>query len=99
MFDRIEAGTFMIAAAATRGKLAIKKIQPKIINKEIYILKKMGVKIIEKKNKITVIGSKKLRGIKIKTLPYPGFPTDLQAQIMVLMCKAKGNSVSSRKYF
>jgi len=49
MFDRIEAGTFMIAAAATRGSLAIKKIQPRIINKEIYILKKMGVKIIEKK--------------------------------------------------
>ena len=99
MFDRIEAGTFMIAAAATRGSLAIKKIQPKIINKEIYILKKMGVKIIEKKNKITVIGSKKLRGIKIKTLPYPGFPTDLQAQIMVLMCKAKGNSVIQENIF
>ena len=99
MFDRIEAGTFMIAAAATRGSLAIKKIQPRIINKEIYILKKMGVKIIEKKNKITVIGSKKLRGIKINTLPYPGFPTDLQAQIMVLMCRAIGNSKIQENIF
>ena len=99
MFDRIEAGTFMIAAAATRGSLAIKKIQPRIMNKEIDILKKMGIKIIKKKNKITVIGSKKLRGIKINTLPYPGFPTDLQAQIMVLMCRAIGNSKIQENIF
>ena len=92
MFDRIEAGTYMIAAAATNGRVAIKNIEPKIISKEILLLKKIGIKIIEKKNKITIIGSRNLKSINIKTAPYPGFPTDLQAQLMVLMCKAKNKS-------
>ena len=99
MFDRIEAGTYMIAAAATNGRVAIKKIQPKVIRKEISLLKKIGVKIIEKKNKITVIGSKSLKNINIKTSPYPGFPTDLQAQLMVLMCKAKNQSIIEENIF
>ena len=99
MFDRIEAVTYMIATAATNGRVAIKKIQPKVISKEILLLKKIGVKIIEKKNKITVIGSKSLKNINIKTAPYPGFPTDLQAQLMVLMCKAKNQSIIQENIF
>ena len=99
MFDRIEAVTYMIAAAATNGRVSIKNIQPKIIDKEILLLKKIGVKIIEKKNKITIISSKSLKGINIKTSPYPGFPTDLQAQLMVLMCKAKNQSIFSENIF
>jgi len=99
MFDRIEAGTYMIAAAATNGRVAIKNIQPKVIGKEILLLKKIGVKIIEKKNKITVIGSKNLRSLNIKTSPYPGFPTDLQAQLMVLMCKARNQSIIEENIF
>ena len=99
MFDRIEAVTYMIAAAATNGRVSIKNIQPKIIDKEILLLKKIGVKIIEKKNKITIISSKSLKGINIKTAPYPGFPTDLQAQLMVLMCKAKNQSIIRENIF
>ena len=99
MFDRIEAVTYMIAAAATNGRVSIKNIQPKIIDKEILLLKKIGVKIIEKRNKITIINSKSLKGINIKTSPYPGFPTDLQAQLMVLMCKAKNQSIIRENIF
>ena len=99
MFDRIEAVTYMIAAAATNGRVSIKNIQPKIIDNEILLLKKIGVKIIEKKNKITIISSKSLKGINIKTAPYPGFPTDLQAQLMVLMCKAKNQSIIRENIF
>ena len=99
MFDRIEAVTYMIAAAATNGRVSIKNIHPKIIDKEILLLKKIGVKIIKKKNKVTIISSKNLKGINIKTSPYPGFPTDLQAQLMVLMCKAKNQSIIRENIF
>jgi len=92
IFDRIEAGTYIIAAALTKGKLKIKNINPKIMSTEIHLLHKMGVDIIKKKNYIIVSRSKKLRGINVVTRPYPGFPTDLQAQIMVLMTRAEGTS-------
>ena len=92
MFDRIEAGTYLVAAAATQGSLKIKNVIPKIIKKEIDILKKIGSKIITKKNQIQIIGGKKLKNINLKTAPYPGFPSDLQAQIMVLLCKANKKS-------
>jgi len=92
IFDRIEAGTYIIAAALTKGRLKIKNIQHKIMSKEIQLLHKMGVNIIKKKNYIIVSRSKKLKSINIVTKPYPGFPTDLQAQIMVLMTKAEGVS-------
>ena len=88
MFDRIEAGTYLIAAALTEGNLQIKNVIPKIIKTEIDILKKVGAKIKVKTNKINIIGNKKIKSLKIKTSPYTGFPTDLQAQIMVLLCKA-----------
>ena len=99
MFDRIEAGTYMIAAAVTKGNLKIKNIIPDIIRTEINILKKIGSKIIIKKNELQIIGNQKIKRIKIKTAPYPGFPTDLQAQIMVLMCKANKNSTIQEKIF
>ena len=92
MFDRIEAGTYLIAAVVTEGDLKIKNIIPQIIQTEINLLKKIGAKIIMKKNEIRIIGSKKIRNLNIRTAPYPGFPTDLQAQIMVLLCKANKNS-------
>ena len=92
MFDRIEAGTYLVAAAATEGSLKIKNIIPKIIKKEIDILRKIGSKIITKKNQIQIIGGKKIKNINLKTAPYPGFPSDLQAQIMVLLCKANKKS-------
>ncbi len=92
MFDRIEAGTYLIAAAVTEGNLKIKNVIPKIIKTEINILKKIGAKINIKKNEIHIIGNKKIKSINIKTAAYPGFPTDLQAQIMVLLCKANKHS-------
>ena len=99
MFDRIEAGTYLIAAAATEGNLKIKNVIPSIIQTEINILKKIGAKISIKKNEIHIIGNKKIKSINIKTAPYPGFPTDLQAQIMVLLCKANKKSVIKENIF
>ncbi len=99
MFDRIELGTYMIAAAVTEGNLKIKNVIPKVIKTEIEILKKIGSRIIVKKNEVQIIGSKKIKNIKIKTAPYPGFPTDLQAQMMVLLCKANKNSTVEENIF
>jgi len=99
MFDRIEAGTYLVAAAVTEGNLIIKDIIPKIIQTEINTLKKIGAKIIVKKNEIHIMGNKKIKSINIKTAPYPGFPTDLQAQMMVLLCKANKQSVIKEDIF
>ena len=93
MFDRIEAGTYLIAAAMTEGNLKIKNIIPNIIQTEIDVLKKIGAKITIKKDQIHIVGNKRIKSINIKTAPYPGFPTDLQAQIMVLLCKANKKSL------
>jgi len=99
MFDRIEAGTYLIAAAITEGNLKIKNIIPEIIMTEINVLKKLGSKIIIKKNEIQIIGNKKIKTTKIKTAPYPGFPTDLQAQIMVLLCRANKSTTIQEDIF
>ena len=99
IFDRIETGTYIIAAALTKGRLKIKNINPKIMSTEIRLLQKMGVDIIKKKNYIIASRSKKLKGLNIVTKPYPGFPTDLQAQIMVLMTKAEGISTIKEGIF
>ncbi len=99
MFDRIEAGTYLIAAAVTEGDLKIKNVIPNIIQTEIDILKKIGAKIVVKKNEVHIKGNKKIKGMNIKTAPYPGFPTDLQAQIMVLMCKANKKSLIKEDIF
>ncbi len=99
MFDRIEAGTYMIASFLTGGNLKICNVNPKIINTEIKILKKIGAKIKIKQNEINVSGKNEIKNIKLKTSPYPGFPTDLQAQLMVLLCKSNGQSVINEKIF
>lgn len=99
IFDRIEAGTYIIAAALTKGRLKIKNINPKIISTEINLLNKMGIDIIKKKRYIVVSRSKKLKSINVVTKPYPGFPTDLQAQIMVLMIIANGVSTIKENIF
>tara|TARA_B100001540_G_scaffold316092_1_gene345028 strand:+ start:626 stop:1879 length:1254 start_codon:yes stop_codon:yes gene_type:complete len=99
MFDRIEAGTYLIAAAVTEGNLKIKNIIPKTILTEINTLRKIGAKITTKKNEIHIIGNKKINNVNIKTAPYPGFPTDLQAQIMVLLCKANKKSIVKEDIF
>ena len=99
IFDRIEFGTYMIAGALIGKKIIIDKIDPKIIKHEIDILKKMGVKIKILKTSILIKKNKSLKNINITTKPYPGFPTDLQAQLMVLMTQAKGVSKISENIF
>ena len=99
IFDRIEAGTYIIATALTNGNLKINNVDPKIISNEIGLLNKMKVKIIKKKNYIIVTCPKKIKSINVATKPYPGFPTDLQAQIMVLMTRAEGISTIKENIF
>ena len=99
IFDRIETGTYMIAAALVGKKILLKNVKPKIIKTEINILKKMGVKIKIQKSVIEILESKKIKKISISTKPYPGFPTDLQAQLIVLMTRANGISKIKENIF
>ena len=99
IFDRIELGTYMIAAALVGKKIIFDKINPSIIRNEIDILKKMGVKIKVKKSIIEILKSNKIKKINLSTKPYPGFPTDLQAQLMVLMTRAQGISRITESIF
>ncbi len=99
IFDRIEAGTYLIAGILVGKKITVKNIEPKILNTEIDVLKKMGAKITSSKNSITVVKSNSLKRNSIITKPYPGFPTDLQAQLMVLMTQAKGVSKIKENIF
>ena len=97
--DRIELGTYLIGGALTAKNLKIKNADSNLIRKEINILKKMGVRIKINKNYIEVYKSKNIKNINIDTAPYPGFPTDLQAQIMILMTQAKGLSKIKESIF
>ena len=100
MADRIEAGTFCVAATLTKGNLQIKNLEPNIINTEKELLKKVGAKIKTSGNKIFIKGPDKIKPIKnIKTKEFPGIPTDLQAQLMVLMCKSAGKSSITESIF
>jgi len=99
MFDRIEAGTMLIAAAMNEGNLKITEIKPNIIKKEISILKKIGARIKILNDKIEIKGSKNIKNINLTTSPFPGFPTDLQAQMMVLLCKADKKSIITEDIF
>ena len=97
--DRIELGTYLVGGALTAKKLKLINIDPNLINEEISILKKIGVKMNIGKNFIEVFRAKNIKNINIKTDPYPGFPTDLQAQIMILMTQAKGLSKIKESIF
>ena len=100
MGDRIETGTFCVAATISNGDLKIRNFNPKIIQTEINILKKTGAKIKTSKNEIHIKGPKNIKNINsIITKEYPNFPTDLQAQFMVLLCKAKGRSSITESIF
>jgi len=100
IFDRIELGTYMIASALlVKKNIIIDKIDPKIIKSEIDILRKIGVKIIKRKTSVVIKNNKELKKINITTKPYPGFPTDLQAQLMVLLTQAKGTSKIKENIF
>ena len=91
--DRIEAGTFMAAAAITRGDVYLENVIHEHIQPTIAKLREMGAEIILNGNGIRIIGNKKIRATDVKTMPYPGFPTDMQPQFMALLSVARGTSV------
>ncbi len=99
IFDRIEAGTYLVAGALIGKKININKIDVKFLKSEIKILKKMGIRLILKKKSISIFRGKRIRKINVTTKPYPGFPTDLQAQFMVLTTQAKGISKIKESIF
>ncbi|MBR6529810.1 MAG: UDP-N-acetylglucosamine 1-carboxyvinyltransferase, partial [Clostridia bacterium] len=93
--DMIEAGTFMVLAAATKSKLKISGIIPKHVDSISAKLTEMGAKITEEDEAVIVEYQGPLKRINIKTLPYPGFPTDMNPQMCVLLCLAEGTSIIS----
>ncbi len=97
--DRIEAGTFMAAAAITKGKLKLKNCRPEHLMAVIDKLRSMNVAVEENQDGCEVSSNGHIQPTDITTLPYPGFPTDLQAQFMACLCLAKGNSVITEKIF
>ncbi len=97
--DRIEAGTFMVAAAITKGDIIVENVIPSHIKPIIAKLREVGCEVYENGDKIRVIGPENLKATDIKTLPYPGFPTDMQAQFMALMSICNGTSVAIETVF
>ncbi|MDD6798959.1 MAG: UDP-N-acetylglucosamine 1-carboxyvinyltransferase [Firmicutes bacterium] len=97
--DMIEAGTYMIAAAATKGTLKITNVIPKHLESISAKLEEMGVTVEEYDDYVIVSRHDKLNRVNIKTLPYPGFPTDMQPQMCVLLCLAEGISYLSESVF
>jgi len=91
--DRIEAGTYMIAAAATRGDVTLENVIPKHLESVTAKLREIGVEVLEADDTIRVIGKERYRAVDVKTSPYPGFPTDLQQPITTLLTQAKGASI------
>ena len=97
--DRIEAGTYMIAAAMTGGDVIIDNVLPEHQKPLIAKLREAGAIVEEDIDKVRVIGTSNLKGLSVKTLPYPGFPTDMQAQMMAMMVIAEGNSKVTETVF
>lgn len=97
--DRIEAGTFMVAAAVTGGDVVIENVVPEHLRPVIAKLREMGLQIIEEDTSVRVIANEPLQATDIKTLPHPGFPTDMQSQMMVAMLQAEGTSIVTETVF
>jgi len=99
IYDRIEAGTFMIAAAITKSRIKINGVMEEHLKPIIAKLTEMGVDIKIKGETAIVDGRKVLNPVDIKTMPYPGFPTDMQAQMMALLSTIKGTSIITETIF
>lgn len=97
--DRIEAGTFMVAAALTRGDVVLKNVIPEHVDAITAKLQEAGVKIKEEDDRIRVKGVDSWSALDVRTLPFPGFPTDMQPQMMVLLSLAKGTSIITENIF
>lgn len=99
IYDRIEAGTFMTAAAITRSKIKLKGVNEEHLRPIIAKLTEIGVKIDISGDSMIVDGDHPLKSVDIKTMPYPGFPTDMQPQIMALLTSIKGTSIITETIF
>lgn len=97
--DRIEAGTFMVAAAITRGDVLIENAVPEHMTALTAKMREMGVEVIEEDEGIRVRANDPLKAVDIKTMPHPGFPTDMQSQMMALMLTANGTSIITETVF
>ena len=97
--DRIEAGTFMVAAGVTRGNIKIVGCESNHLRAIIHKLQDTGITVEQEADGLRIVGTETISSVDIKTLPYPGFPTDMQAQFTVLMCLANGLSVISETIF
>ncbi|MGN0495947.1 MAG: UDP-N-acetylglucosamine 1-carboxyvinyltransferase [Lachnospiraceae bacterium] len=97
--DQIEAGTFMVAAAATKGDITIKNVIPKHLEAISSKLKEIGAVVMEYDDAVRVVSNHRLRPTNIKTLPYPGFPTDMQPQMAVILALSEGTSVITESIF
>lgn len=97
--DRIEAGTYMLAAAASRGEVLVENVIPTHLHPVIAKLQETGCTVEEQGSALYVKAADVLTAVDVKTLPYPGFPTDMQSQIMALLLKARGNSVIVENVF
>ena len=97
--DQIEAGTFMFAAAATKGDVTVKNVIPKHLEATTAKLIEIGCEVEEFDDAVRVVSSKPLHHTQVTTLPYPGFPTDMQPQMSVLLALAEGTSTVNRSIF
>ena len=97
--DQIEAGTFMFAAAATMGDVTVKNVIPKHLEATTAKLEEIGCEVEEFDDAVRVVASKRLRRTHVKTLPYPGYPTDMQPQIAVTLALAQGTSIVTESIF
>nr|WP_263324207.1 UDP-N-acetylglucosamine 1-carboxyvinyltransferase [Neobacillus sp. Marseille-Q6967] len=97
--DRIEAGTFMVAAAITGGNVLVQGAVPEHLSSLIAKMEEMGVLIVEEAEGVRVVGPDKLKAVDIKTMPHPGFPTDMQSQMMALLLRAQGTSMITETVF
>ena len=99
MPDRIEAGTFLCMAAATSGRIELQNVESKHITPVINKLEECGCKIKTEKSLVILEGSKKLKSVDIKTMPYPGFPTDMQSVFTSMLSISKGTSIIVENIF
>ena len=97
--DQIEAGTFMFAAAATNGNVLVKNVIPKHLEAITAKLLEIGCAIEEYDDAVRVIGTEQLKSTQVKTLPYPGYPTDMQPQIAVTLAISQGTSIVTESIF
>jgi UDP-N-acetylglucosamine 1-carboxyvinyltransferase len=97
--DRIETGTYLVAGAITRGAVTLNRCRPNHLDALLMKLREAGVEMQVEKDRIHLNAASRLKGIDIRTLPYPGFPTDMQAQMVALMTAAEGTSVITETVF